>query len=395
MKRAIFASALLLVLAAVAFVVLAPVIVSAIVVGGGRSRPSDFESRASPAARALVERAFAGLGEAQLLDVHAHVAGTEADGSGCEIDPSMRSWLHPWRRMQFSIYLAAAHVEDLDRGAAEFADRLLDVSRGRVGILAIDRRYRADGSVDREGTALYVPNDHVLRLAAEHPDRFLPVVSVHPYRPDALLELDRCAARGAKLVKWLPNSMGIDAADPRCDAFYARMKLLGLALLSHAGEEHALAAGDDELGNPARLRRALDAGVRVIVAHCATLGEHFDEFLSLMDDPRYRDLAFGDLSAVCLRNRDARVLRKLLERTDLHARLIEGSDWPLPAIRMLTSTRRLASDGFITPAERAALDQIFRYDPWLFDVVLKRTVRGPQGERFADAAFLTPPWLVR
>jgi len=394
MKRAILASAVLLVLAAVAFVAAAPLLVRAIVVGNGDAKPADFDARASAEARALVARALAGLAGSQLFDVHAHVAGSDADGSGCEIDPSMRSWAHPWRRLQFTAYLAAARVDDLDRGAAQFADRLLEVSRGRVGVLAIDRRYGADGEVDRAGTALYVPNDHVLRLAAEHPDRFVPVVSVHPYRRDALEELDRCAARGARIVKWLPNSMGIDPADPRCDPFYARMKARGMALLAHAGDEHALAAGDDELGNPARLRRALDAGVRVIVAHCATLGDHFDDFLRLMEEPRYEELAYGDLSAVCLRNRDARVLRTLLERTDLHPRLVEGSDWPLPAIRMLTSTRRLASDGFITPAEREALDEIFRYDPWLFDLVLKRTVRGPHGERFPDSAFLAPPWLA-
>jgi predicted TIM-barrel fold metal-dependent hydrolase len=378
------------------------------VVGGSDSTPAELEDRASPAARALVARALEGLDAARLFDVHAHVAGSEADSSGCELNPAMRSYLHPWRRFQLWVYLAAAGVEHLDHGADELAARLLAVSKGRVAILALDHRYREDGTVDREGTAVYVPNDHVFRLADAHARVFVPVASVHPYRKDALEELDRCAARGARLVKWEPNSMGIDPASPLCDAFYERMKLRGMTLLSHAGEEHALMSGASDVGNPLRLRRALDHGVRVIIALCGSLGDgedldnpahkkvaSFDLFLRVMDDPRYRDLAFGDISAVCFRNREPRVLKTLLERTDLHARLIDGTDWPLPAIRILTSTSRLVREGLLTEPERAALDEVFDYNPRLFDLVLKRTLRGPKGERFPASVFLAKPELVR
>jgi predicted TIM-barrel fold metal-dependent hydrolase len=380
--------------------------IRAVIVGAGDREPKEFEAGASPEAKALVARALDGLDESKLFDIHAHVAGSEADASGCELSSAMRSWLHPWRRFQLSIYLDAAGVDHIEHGAEEWAARLLSVSRGRVAILGLDHRHREDGSVDLEGTALFVPNDYVFRLVAEHPTVFVAIVSVHPYRTDALLELDRCAARGVKVVKWLPNSMGIDPADPRCDRFYERMKRLGMALLSHAGDEGALAASGDDLGNPLRLRRALDGGVRVIVAHCGSLGEglvlddparrevpNFDLFLRLMDEPRYRGLVYGDLSAVCFRNRNTRALRTLLERTDLHSRLIDGTDWPLPAIRILTSTRRLEQDGFLTKGERSALDEIFTFDPWLFDLVLKRTVRGSKGERFPPEAFQSRPWI--
>jgi predicted TIM-barrel fold metal-dependent hydrolase len=408
MKRfALASAAILLVLFVGLGLGLACGAIRAVIVGSSDRGPQEFDHAASAEAKALVGRALAGLDQSELFDVHAHVAGSEADASGCELNPEMRSFLHPWRRFQLWVYLSAAHVEHLETGATEFAQRLLEVTRGRVGILALDRRHRTDGSVDREGTALYVPNDHVLGLAEEHGDRFFPVVSVHPYREGALQELDRCAARGAKLVKWLPNAMGIDPSDQRCDPFYARMKLRGMTLLAHTGEETALAAGEDELGNPLRLRRALAAGVRVIFAHCASLGESqdlddpsqrriasFDLFLRVMDDPRWRDLAYGDLSAVCFRTRETRVLRTLLERKDLHTRLIEGSDWPLPAIRIATSTRNFEREGFLTREERTALDEVFGYNPWLFDLVLKRTVRGPNGERFPDSVFLARPELL-
>ena len=408
MKRSHLATASILFLGALVVMPIACSAARSVLVGPGDRAPADFATRASPAARALVAQALEGIDPNLLFDVHAHVAGSEADASGCELNPAMRSYLHPWRRFQLWIYLAAAGVEHVDHGAEELAVRLLAVSKGRVAILALDHRYREDGTVDREGTAVFVPNDYVFRLAEAHAGVFVPVVSVHPYRKDALEELDRCAARGAKLVKWEPNSMGIDPADARCDAFYERMKLRGMALLSHAGEENALMAGASDLGNPLRLRRALDHGVRVIIAHCGSLGESedlddpgrrkvasFDLFLRIMDDPRYRELAYGDLSAVCFRNREPRVLRTLLERTDLHARLVDGTDWPLPAIRILTSTRRLEREGLLTKSERAALDEVFDYDPRLFDLALKRTVRGPKGERFPVSVFLARPEIVR
>ncbi|HUR28953.1 MAG TPA: amidohydrolase [Planctomycetota bacterium] len=375
----------------------------AAIVGKSDLAPAEFTAHASLGARGLVERALEGLeGEgAEIVDMHAHVAGTSRDASGCEVSADMRSWRHPWRRIQFFVYLLASGVEDVDHGAEQMVTRLAEVARGKTCILALDHRYRADGSADRAGTSLYVPNDHVLKLCEEHPDQFVPGVSVHPGRKDALEELDRCAARGARIVKWLPNAMNIDPASPACDAFYARLREHGMTLLSHTGEEEALAADSEELGNPLRLRRALDHGVKVIVAHCASLGEAedlddprrpkvpaFELFLRMMSEERYRGLLFGDLSAVAFRNRDASVLRTLLERTDLHERLVDGTDWPLPAIRMLTSTVKLERAGLLTTGERQALDEIFRYDPRLFDLVLKRTVRGRRGERFPASVFL-------
>ncbi len=406
MKRSALAGALLVLAGSFAVLGIAWPAVRAAIVGTSDRAPGEFGKGASPGARALVAEALQRLDPARILDVHAHVAGAGADGSGCELDPAMRSWLHPWRRLQLSIYLAAAGVDDLEHGEEQCVARLLSLARGRIVVLGLDRRYRPDGSVDPEGTALHVPNDYVLRLAAEHPGVLVPAVSVHPYRPDALAELDRCAARGAKLVKWLPNSMGIDPADPRCDAFYARMRERGMVLLSHAGDEDALAAGEQQLGNPLRLRRALDHGVKVIVAHCGSAGEgqdlddpargktaNFDLFLRLMDDPRYLGLVYGDLSAIAFRNRSTRVLRTLLERTDLHARLVDGTDWPLPAIRVLTPMRRLEREGFLTREERRALDEVFEYDPRLFDLALKRTVHGRHGERFEPEVFLSKPDL--
>lgn len=110
---------------------------------------------------------------------------------------------------------------------------------------------------------------------------FEPVISVNPYRPDAITELQKWAGRGGRMIKWLPNAMGIDPSDPNCDPFYEKMKELGLVLLSHGGGEQAVHAEEDQrLGNPLLLRRPLEHGVKTIVAHCAGLGDNED-----LDDP--------------------------------------------------------------------------------------------------------------
>jgi hypothetical protein len=63
--------------------------------------------------------------------------------------------------------------------------------------------------LDLSKTGMYVPNDYVIRLCEKYPDKFLPSCSVHPYRLYALEQLERCHKTGARLIKWLPNAMGI------------------------------------------------------------------------------------------------------------------------------------------------------------------------------------------
>jgi hypothetical protein len=148
-------------------------------------------------------------------------------------------------------------------------------------------------------------------------------------------------------------------------------------------------------------------GVRVIIAHAASLGacddldngraqkaECFDLFLRMMDDPKYVGLLFGEISAMLQFNRMPDPLLTILKRQDLHSRLINGSDYPLPAINFLIRTRSLARDGFITAEEREALNEIYDYNPLLFDFVLKRTVRHPQTkQKLAASVFMANPGL--
>ena len=279
---------------------------------------------------------------------------------------------------------------------------------GRYHLLAFDKNHDDDGNVDLERTPFFVPNEYVFSLVDQRKDLFVPTASIHPYRKDAVEALNKAFEAGARFVKWLPNSMGIDPADPRCDPFYERMSELNMILLSHAGDEFAVEANESQdLGNPLRLRRPLDKGVRVVVAHCASLGEgkdldkpengkvnNFALFLRLMEDPRYDGLVFGEISAVAQANRLPGPLTELLEREELHQRLVNGSDYPLPAVNVVLRTGDLLDGGFITDEEREALNEIYDYNPLLFDFVLKRVIRHPEtGQRFAPSVFMENPGL--
>jgi mannonate dehydratase len=99
-----------------------------------------------------------------------------------------------------------------------------------------------------------------------------------------------------------------------------------------------------------------------------------------MSEKRYEGLLFADISAMTQYNR-AGALRTILAREDLHERLVNGSDYPLPAINILIRTGVLFKQGYISQEERACLNEVYDYNPLLFDFVLKRTLKLPGTEK--------------
>lgn len=354
-------------------------------------------------ARALVDEALSGLDARQLWDAHCHLLGNGDSGSGCELHPSLDQW---WRPVEFArkrFILSASGVEGpaIDAGFLRALHRLSDdfPSGARWLLFAFERAYTAQGAVDAAHTTFHVPNAYAAAVAAAHPQRFGWVASVHPYRADALEALAHCLAQGALAVKWLPSSMAIDPLDPRCLPFYELLAARRVPLIVHCGDEHAVPGAEQQaFSNPLRLRPALARGVRVVVAHCASLGEgedldarsrreqpNFALFARLMDE--WSQL-MGDVSAITQRNRNPEVLRTLLRRGDWHARLLHGSDHPLPGLALLTSYAQLARMQLLAAADIEPLAQLRRANPLLADLVLKRRLR--EGDaRFDAAVFAT------
>jgi len=385
-------------------------------IGGAFTRkPQDLATTLSQKTADLIKRAFDDVDPRRLVDHHVHIAGLGAGGTNAFVNAKMHTWAHPFHRLKFKVYMSSAGIEDERRGDAEFVERLANLvssiaNHGKHRILAFDKHYRRDGTVNLEKTEFYVPNEYVFEIADRHPQMFVPNISVNPYRADAIQELEKWAARGARIVKWLPNAMGIDPSDPQCDPFYQKMKELDLVLLSHGGEEKAVEAEEDQkLGNPLLLRRPLGHGVKVIVAHCAGLGtnedlddksrpqvDNFDLFMRLMDEKRYEGLLFGETSAMTQFNRAGRPLNTILHREDLHDRLVNGSDYPLPAVNILIRMRPLVRSGYISAEEGDSLKEIYHYNPLLFDFTLKRTLKHPEtGRRLPASVFTRDPAAVK
>jgi len=265
------------------------------------------------------------------IDVHAHAIGIGDGGTGCWANARTRWGLRVLSRLALPRSARREKFQDdaWAKGLRTAADGAACVDH--VVVLALDAIHDVSGRRFLDRTPLFVPNDYVLGLCGTHP-KLLPGASVHPYRQDALDELHRVAERGAVLIKWLPNAQGVDPADPRLVSFYRALAALGLPLLSHVGHEYSLGRSGQELGDPRRLRRALDEGVTVIGAHCASAGlaedgrENFRHFVDLL---RRHPNLYGDLSAATLLNR-RRSLRRILREEALLPRLLDGTDYPLP-----------------------------------------------------------------
>lgn len=363
----------------------------------------------------IVRGAWEGITPPSVWDCHTHLVGTGDSGSGIWLNPAMHSPLAPMQFAQRLFFLNAgcanAPLGQVDRTFVERLNTLVSAlpSGPKLMLMAFDHTYDAQGNRDLAHTAFHTPNAYAARTAASAPAHFEWIASVHPYRPDCTEALTWAAAHGARAVKWLPPAMGIDPASPKCDRFYEAAHRLDLPLLTHAGQERAVhGANEHDMGNPLRLRRALDHGVRVVIAHCATMGEDrdidkgtegpyvpsFDLFARLMDEGRYHGKLFGEISAVTQLNRAGPFLHRILQRTDWHSRLLNGSDYPLPGIMPLFSVDTLAERGFLNPARTAVLKELRPYNPLLFDFVLKRELRS-HGRRFPVGIFHSREFFTR
>src|SRR3954468_12345117 len=194
------------------------------------------------------------------IDMHVHMVGNGVAGSG--------GWLRlsGWHRLfaKFMVrqlgFPGRVIDEDLESIYSQHLLKLIrDSSLDAVVLLAHERVHDPDGKPRDDLGSMYVPNDVVLDLAAQHPE-FLAGVSIHPARPDAIAELDRCLERGAVLMKCLPNCQNIDPSDERYRPFWERMAAAELPLLAHTGGEHTVPVVNAKLADPKLLR--LPAGMR-------------------------------------------------------------------------------------------------------------------------------------
>ncbi len=219
----------------------------------------------------------------------------------------------------------------------------------RIVLLAFDAYHDDDGrrpsppeTRGQLGGDIYTSNSLIHDACRRRPERYLFGASVHPYRANAVACVEEVFARGACLIKWMPLHQNIDVADPRTLDVLRCCARLGLPILAHYGEEFTLATQHPAyrpvttLLDVLRRLRTEGAMPITIVAHVATPVTPFGERKShaalidallgeFADAPLYADIAaltsWGKVG----------FLRKLARRQNLHAKLLFGSDFPVPS----------------------------------------------------------------
>lgn len=367
----------------------------------------------------MITQAWSGLDPTQVWDMHTHLAGTGDSGNGIEIHPTMLSWWHPRAFFSRLFYENGSGTHTAQGKDHAYVNRMANLlvqmrphaaqAHPKALLFAFDRYYDEKGEAHPARSTFYVPNHTVAAAVRAHPQAFEWAASIHPYREDALDELEQAVADGACAIKWLPAAMNMDPDSPRCDAFYEALVRHNLPMIIHCGKEEAVKTSEAQaFGNPLKLKRLLDHGVRTVVAHCASSGDDidleqgpngprvssFELFARMMDRPEYAPRLFGDISAIVLRNRHPQVLQTLLTRQDWHPRLLNGSDYPLPGIVPITSPSALARAGLLDKELCEPLNRVREHNPLYFDFLLKRHLQW-DGIRFPTCTFETRAFFQR
>ncbi len=279
------------------------------------------------------------------IDCHLHLVGTGSAGSGCSLS------LKGIRRLHASVMLRALGLplsalrENFDR---LYIERIVSLLRSspveKAVLLANDYVHADDGTPQPEFSHFYTPNAYVLAIAAQYPDLFIPAISIHPYKKNAVEELHDTVQQGARVLKLLPLYHRIDLASDRSKAFFEEVAKLKVIFLCHTGGELSLPVTAPAFISPRILETPLSLGVTCIAAHCGTPSLPWqkgwvNDFLAMA---KIYPHLYGDNSALTSPFR-AMSLPALLQ-SDAVDRILYGSDLPIPisASSALTAGRGMA-----------------------------------------------------
>jgi len=245
----------------------------------------------------------------------------------------------------------------------------------QVVILALDQVYAKTGELKKDQTQIYVPNSFVYEQTQKYKTQLFGA-SVHPYRKDALKELEKVKKEGAVLIKLIPAIHLFDPSDPVLITYYKKLKELHLPLLIHMDDEQSFAYDGKEFSGPKKLRLALDLGVTVICAHAASNGgtkgqnQYFEELSQMAT--HYPNL-YADISALLIFKTRFNHLQKVISDPRWKGKLIYGSDWPL-SHQLLSSPLYY----FFKLGPIDSLKLAFTSNTWDRDVLIKKAFGTPE-----------------
>lgn len=251
----------------------------------------------------------------------------------------------------------------------------------RACLFGVDSRLNERGEeTDRDGTVCAHTED-VLAVAERFPQQFIPFFSINPRRPDALDLIDQYVEHGCRGAKFLQNYWGLDLNDQQFLPYYEKLKALDIPLIIHIGSEYTIESFAP-FERVSMLDLPLACGVKVIAAHMG-LGRvnhkvclwrnlsknprFFDpDYFTLLEMLKSHHNLYADIAAILAPLR-ARALRHLSEQTEVHHKILFGTDYPVPfSIQRnsydLDRDRRGQIDAITNPFDRYAA-AILEYFP--------------------------------
>jgi predicted TIM-barrel fold metal-dependent hydrolase len=284
------------------------------------------------ALRPVVVRGEGSAKARKTLDIHVHLFGIGENHSGCRLSKTVREGaLFKFMAEQLRL---GQRAKTLDEGyALALAEQVEKSGLDKAVILAQDAVYDHRGNPDWNKTHFYVPNDYLFQVVARWPGRMVPCVSINPDRGDAIAELERCAAKGASVLKIHPPTQGVDLAEKKHARFFRRCADLKVIVMVHTGHEHSAPVFDIGLADPRKLVLALDCGCTAVACHCGS-GRPSDRpdmlpaFLAMVG--KHENL-WGDTAILGSFGRQRDLCRLLADR-GARDRLLHGSDFPFPAV---------------------------------------------------------------
>lgn len=211
-------------------------------------------------------------------------------------------------------------------------------------LFGVDVRLDKHGKeIDRDKTVCAM-NDDVLAVANKYPEQFIPFFSINPLRKDAIELIDKYIEAGCKGAKFLQNYWGVDLNHESFIPYYEKLKENNIPLIIHIGSEYSINSFA-QFERIQMLDLPLATGVTTIAAHMGLGRINYklrfwknlskdpscfdDDYFRLLDMLRQHQNLYADISAILAPLR-ARALRHLSEQTDVHHKILFGTDYPVP-----------------------------------------------------------------
>jgi len=234
-------------------------------------------------------------------------------------------------------------------------------------VFGVDAKFDESGNLVHKDKTVCASNEEVFAFYEQNPNEVVPFFSVNPNRKDALNLIEKYHKMGFKGGKLLHSYWETDLNDKRYEPYFRLLSELGLPLVIHVGDENSLAS-NKALESIEQLKSPLNLGCRIVCAH---MGASSDGVLSMFSrDPeklganyftllgwlREFDGLYADVSALLCINK-ARILPHLKTQTQIHDKILFGTDFPVPFSVILSSydlpfRERLALNRIQNPLDR-------------------------------------------